>query len=160
MREERVLDILVYLYEEYLCADEVDDFDALHKDLEEAGFHDASIEHAFSWLEGVVDASDKPEPVVSGRSEHSLRIFSEKEMQHFSKEAQGFLHLLEQNNLLDGFCQERVIERAMALQPKGTIDLEQMQWVVLFVLYHYPGMESQFESYEGLFFSEDVTTLH
>ncbi|RMH17050.1 MAG: DUF494 domain-containing protein [Gammaproteobacteria bacterium] len=161
--EEKVLDVLVYVYEEFLCSDEESSLERLQKKLIEAGFEDASIKHAISWLDDLSNASsDWQEGTTANPAGgiSSFRVFSEMEEQHFTRDALGFLHLLCQNGLLDRLSREWVIERALALQPDTRLDVEQLQWVVLFVLYHYPGRERQFESFEGLFFSEDVQMMH
>lgn len=161
--EEKVLDVLVYVYEEFLCSEEKNSLEFLQKKLVEAGFEDASIDHAISWLDDLSNAySDWQEGVMlnPASGNDSFRVFSEMEEQHFTRDALGLLHLLCQNGLLDSRAREWVIERAVALQPDTRLDVEQLQWVVLFVLFYYPGGERQFESFEGLFFSEDAQIMH
>jgi len=53
----------------------------------------------------------------------------------------GFLLALEQRGVLDADARERVIERALALE-QSPVDLHDLKWVVLLVLYNTPDREA------------------
>ena len=60
---------------------------------------------------------------------------------------------LEQTGVLDHNTREMVIDRVMALESEE-IDLEQLKWVVLMVLFNQPGREAAYAWMEDLVFDE------
>jgi Smg protein len=61
--------------------------------------------------------------------------------------------------VLDHTTREMVIDRAMALE--GTeMDLDQLKWVILMVLFNQPGREAAFAWMEDLVLDDMTTTLH
>ena len=66
---------------------------------------------------------------------------------------------LEQTQLLSRECMETVLDRVVALDAVE-IDLEQLKWVVLMVLFNRPGHEQLSLSVEHLFRSESAADLH
>ena len=158
--KENMLDVLMYLFENYMN-DEIEfstDEDALRSELLDAGFHKAEISKAFDWLEGLAHRqSDTTQPVP--RNTSSLRIYTDKEREKLDLESRGFLLFLEQMNVLDHSTRELVIDRVMALD-NDEIDLDQLKWVILMVLFNQPGHEAAFAWMEDLVFDEMVGELH
>ena len=74
-------------------------------------------------------------------------------------QCRGFLLFLEQVSVLDTHTRELVIDRVMALDSDG-IDLEQLKWVVLMVLFNQPGKESMFTWMEDFVFDGEAGRLH
>ncbi|MGD9390183.1 MAG: DUF494 family protein, partial [Thioalkalispiraceae bacterium] len=66
---------------------------------------------------------------------------------------------LEQTGVLDHNTRELVIDRVMALEA-DEIDMEQLKWVVLMVLFNQPGREAAFAWMEDLVFEEATGILH
>jgi Smg protein len=60
---------------------------------------------------------------------------------------------------LDPTTRELVIDRVMALETDD-IDLDQLKWVVLMVLFNQPGHEAAFAWMEDLVFNEVRGYLH
>ncbi|MHB8416035.1 MAG: DUF494 family protein, partial [Acidiferrobacteraceae bacterium] len=58
-----------------------------------------------------------------------------------------------QSGVLDPVTRELVLERVMALEAEE-IDLEQMKWVILMVLFNRPGQEQAYAWVEDLVFNE------
>jgi len=148
--KESVLDVLMYLFENYLDADaEVEsDQDSLKEDLIGAGFPQAEVTKAFAWLEGLtVERGEGGEFAIGGVG--SVRIYCSDEMERLDTECRGFLLFLEQVGVLDGMSRELVIDRVMALD-SGEMDLDQLKWVVLMVLFNQPGRESAYTWMEEL----------
>ena len=158
--KENVLDVLMYLFENYLYDEEMElepDEDSLRTELSAAGFHNAEIDKAFAWLEGLVSLQENigDEPL----HHHSLRVFTDAETEKLDAETRGFLLFLEQVGVLDQASREMVIDRVMALDP-DVVDLEQLKWVVLMVLFNLPGQEAAFAWMEDLVFNEMAGSLH
>ena len=74
-------------------------------------------------------------------------------------ECRGFLIFLEQTGVLDPIARELVIDRAMALETQE-IDMPQLKWVILMVLFNQPGHEAAFAWMEDLIFDEISDHLH
>ena len=66
---------------------------------------------------------------------------------------------LEQVGVLDGLTREFVIDRVMALEAED-LDLEQLKWVILMVLFNQPGRESVYAWMEDFVFDRAAGQLH
>ncbi len=156
---ENVVEILIYLYENYMDGDEAvpTDQDAIHDDLLQAGFQDLEIEKAFQWMdELVLRQGDHTYPA---HAEHSVRIFSAEEMVRLDRDSRGFLMYLEQNQILDPVSRELVLDRAMALEGND-VGIDELKWVALMVLINHPGSESAFAQMEDLVYNELPAYIH
>jgi Smg protein len=78
-----------------------------------------------------------------------VRIYTGDEMGRLDTRCRGFLIFLEQVGVLDGLSRELVIDRVMALEDEE-MDLDQLKWVVLMVLFNQPGRESAYAWMEDL----------
>ncbi len=158
--KENVLDVLMYLFENYMDeeADVSPDQEELKLELQEAGFPGSEVDKALSWLEGLADQRDQPllRPYESPRT---MRIYSEQELKKLDVESRGFLLFLEQLGVLDPSTRELVIDRVMALDTSD-IDLDQLKWVVLMVLFNQPGQEAAFAWMEDLVYDEMPSSVH
>ncbi len=148
--KESVLDVLMYLFENYLDTDTEfeSDQDSLKEDLIGAGFPEAEVTQAFTWLEGLTVEREEGSDLAIA-SVGSVRIYCSEELQRLDTECRGFLLFLEQVGVLDGPARELVIDRVMALD-SGEMDLDQLKWVVLMVLFNQPGRESAYTWMEEL----------
>ncbi|HEB57368.1 MAG TPA: DUF494 domain-containing protein [Gammaproteobacteria bacterium] len=158
--KENVLDVLMYLFENYMSDDiEFDtDEESLRVELQEAGFQSIEISKAFEWLEGLVALQDFPEKLLLVNTS-SLRVYTLDEVEKIDLDARGFLMFLEQAGVLDHHTREMVIDRVMALD-EDEIDIEQLKWVTLMVLFNQPGREAAFAWMEDLVFEEAPGIVH
>lgn len=147
--KESVLDVLMYLFEHYLDeeAEVESDQESLKAELMSAGFPDVEITKAFEWLEGL-SCEDAPEPIQAGQI-GSVRVYTDEETARLDTRCRGFLLFLEQVGVMDGMTRELVVDRVMALDGED-IDLDQLKWVVLMVLFNQPGHESAYAWMEDL----------
>ncbi|WP_395793976.1 DUF494 family protein [Aquimonas sp.] len=157
--KETLLDVLLYLFENYFYddPDAVRDRDSLQASLIQAGFSPAEVNKAFDWLDGL-DQLRTPLP-VDVRNTGPLRLYAAQEQARFDLQSRGFLLFLEQNAILDGNLREQVIDRAMALD-QDELDLDDLKWVVLMVLFNQPGHEAAFAWMESHMFALDGEALH
>lgn len=157
--KENVLDVLLYLFENYIDTDDTNkpDKDALESELEKVGFLQLEIHKAFDWLENMtVVAEGSPE---TNTLHTSIRLFSELEMERLDVNCRGYLMFLEQVGVLDAETREVVVERVLALNEEE-IDLDQMKWVVLMVLFYQPGREVAYAWMEDLVFEDMEAVIH
>ena len=155
--KENVLDVLMYLFENYMDDDMEEgeaDRDTLFMELEEAGFPTMEIRKAFQWLEDLADGQIAP--VEAGSS---IRIFSPQEISRIAPDCRGLVIYLEQIGILDSGQREQVIDRIMALE-SPEVDLDQVKWIVLMLLFNQPGREEEYARMEDLVFEETVGRLH
>ena len=155
---DSVLDILIYLFENYLDTEDEPQpsRDTLREELENAGFAEAGIERALAWLDGL---SSDAAPPVGDPQQRSFRVFSRSEQQRLSAEVRGYLLQLESIGILSGQQRELVIDRLLALEAEE-IDIEQVKWVVLMVLFSQPGQEQAYQRMEDLVFEGQSDALH
>jgi Smg protein len=158
MKEETILDVLLYLFENYIYDDPdvVRDRDSLQNGLLQAGFSPTEINKAFEWL----DELSRQRPANSAaRAMGSVRLFADVELQKLDTESRGFLMFLEQQGVLDAGQRELAVDRVMALDQEE-IDLDDLKWVVLMVLFNQPGSEAAFAWMESQMFGDEPELVH
>ena len=158
--KETVLDVLMYLFDNYIEEDiEISpDQDLLKTQLVEAGFGDHQVDKAFDWLDGLALQKENNESAKMA-DKKSLRLFSDEELGKLNAECRGFLLYLEQAGVLDNDERELVIDRVMALET-DEIDLQQLKWVVLMVLFNQPDKEAAIAWMEDIVMDDINTNLH
>ncbi|AHE99468.1 DUF494 family protein [Thioalkalivibrio paradoxus] len=155
--KENVLDVLMYLFEHYMDEDTETEPDRqdLQARLQEAGFPAHEIDRALGWLDRLVSE----EPVAAGiGSEAAQRVYTAEEQSRLDLEARGFLVFLEQNGLLTTGTRELVIDRVMELDG-DEIDLDQLKWVVLMVLFNQPDDSIAYSRLEEVVMSDTSPAL-
>jgi len=156
--KESILDVLLYLFEHYFTedADPVRDRDSLQNGLIQAGFSPAEISKAFDWLDAL--AEQRPS-AAQPRAGGPTRVFHGPELEKLDVECRGFLLFLEQHGVLDADQRELVLDRAMALD-QDELDLDDLKWVVLMVLFNQPGQEAAFAWMESHMFHDEDEPVH
>jgi Smg protein len=156
--KDSVLDILIHLFENFLDAedDSTPGRDALKQELEQAGYPEADIERALVWLESL--ASD-PDRALNEGTARAVRVFSGQEQVRLDTDVRGYLLHLENLGILSAAQREVVIDRLLALEADD-IDIEQLKWVVLMVLFSQPGQENAYQRMEDLVFDERRDAMH
>ena len=156
--KDNVLDLLIYLFENYMSADDAPrpDRDTLKVELDKAGFAEPDIERALEWLDGL--SGDQLGKVAEATA-RAVRVFSSQEVVRLDTDVRGYLMYLENVRILVAAERELVIDRLMALEA-DEIDIEQVKWVVLMVLFSQPGQESAYAQMEDLVFEERSDALH
>jgi Smg protein len=157
--KENVLDVLMYLFQNYMSDDtEIDpDRESMETELLEIGFPSHEVKRAFEWLDGLAARQQAPVAVVN--EERSFRIFIGQETAKLDLECRGFLLFLEQAGILNSENRELVVDRVMALETEE-IELTQLKWVILMVLFNQPGQEEAYAWIEDLLFEDVGGYLH
>lgn len=162
--KESILDVLLYLFEHYFTNDESElsrDHNALRsgplfEELGQAGFSPAEINKAFEWLDALSQhRPDTPAPRAGG----PVRVYFGPELDKLDVDCRGFLMFLEQHGVLDAAQRELVLDRAMALD-QDEVDLDDLKWVVLMVLFNQPGSEAAYAWMEIQMFEDEPEPVH
>ncbi len=158
--KETVLDVLMYIFDNFVEEDLefVPDQELLRTELTEAGFCDHQIEKAFSWLEGLELQKECNNPHNKSVIPSS-RLFNDEELEKLDTECRGFLLFLEHAGVLNSIERELVIDRIMALET-DEIDLQQLKWVVLMVLFNQPEKETSISWMEDIVMDDINANLH
>lgn len=156
-----MFDVLMYLFETYVQsdADLMIDQDELSEELVRAGFHQDEIFKALRWLEHLADLHQDPNVSRQVCTPDSFRVYAADEMTKLGVECRGFLLFLEQIGVLTSDTREIVIERLMELD-SSEIELEDLKWVVLMVLFNVPGHEKACHRMEELLYDEPEGLVH
>ena len=165
--KESILDVLLYLFEHYFTNDTLPpigdhaDSDSLQNsplfaELTQAGFSPAEILKAFDWLDAL--AEQRP-ATARPRANGPTRVFHGPELDKLDVEGRGFLLFLEQHGVLDADQRELVLDRAIALD-QDELDLDDLKWVVLMVLFNQPGSEAAYAWMETQMFLDEPEPVH
>jgi len=156
--KENVLDVLLYLFQNFMDGDlEIDpDRDFLIDRLVEAGFQNYEIDKAFVWLDDLATNQETQQNTLKG---NTFRLFTDGELEKLDVESRGFLLYLENMGVLTTETRELVIERVMALD-SYEMDIERVKWVILMVLFNQPEQDMNFEWIENMVFDSSLEHLH
>ncbi len=159
--KEGVIDVLMYIFSSYADQENnlPEDRDGIEADLRAAGFDSLEIDKAFEWLDGLTLDEDIP---VINQSSQTTRVFSPQETQRLADNAQGFLLFLEQSGVLTPTLRELVINRVMALDSVSEVDLEELKWVVMMVLFNSTEEhdENTLMHFEDIVFADQPAIFH
>jgi Smg protein len=157
--KENVLDVLMYLFENYFYdePDEQPDRESLEENLHEAGFSNGEIDKAFEWLDGL--AEQRFQPDFNMQTAEPIRVFIDSEINRLDTNCRDFLVYLSNIGILDPQRREQVLDRLMALE-SDEIMLEDVKWVVLMVLFNQPGQEASYAWMEDLMFDTEQDYRH
>lgn len=149
--KQSVFDVLMYLFENYIDDDSArqTDPEELKALLRDAGFGKSHISKAFDWLEGLVRLQEEDATVSTAGTHNALRAYHPTEARKLNTECQGFLLFLEQMGVVDATNREHIIDRAMALECEE-IDLSQLKWVVLMVMFNQTGADEAYVWMENM----------
>jgi Smg protein len=157
--KENVLDVLMYLFESYVDTEEIPEPDQneLRLELSQAGFGDSEIERALDWLDGLTDHQENLQ--YGNLTARGTRIFNEFEHERLDSYCRGYITYLEHIGILSPPQRELLVDRLLALE-SADIDVEQIKWVVLMVLFSQPGQELNYARMEDLVFEENSGAVH
>jgi Smg protein len=156
--KETILDVLLYLFEHYFYddPDAVRDRDSLQNGLIQAGFSPAEINKAFDWLDEL--ARQRPASPLP-RLDTPVRVYVEAELDRLDIDCRGFLMFLEHSGVIDADQRELVLDRVMALD-QDEVDVDDLKWVVLMVLFNQPGSEAAYAWMESQMFEDEPEPVH
>jgi Smg protein len=86
-------------------------------------------------------------------------VYAPQELEKLTVECRGFLQFLENIGIVEPAQREVVVDRIMALD-NAEIDLEQVKWIILMVLFNRPGQEDAYARMEELVFDDSLGVMH
>ncbi len=132
-----MIEVLVYLFENYYQSEKYPDQDTLSRKLHAAGFENDDISEALDWLNGLSRWKESSLPgALDASSSH--RVYAIAEQEKLSAEARGFLAFLESARILSPLVRELIIERAMAIEEES-VGLDKFKIIILIVLWTHRG---------------------
>ncbi|MEM7465397.1 MAG: DUF494 domain-containing protein [Pseudomonadota bacterium] len=158
--KQSVIDILIYLFENYMD-DDLDiafDQDEIKTQLKDAGFEISQVTRALDWLEDLSTAAQHGDGAMASHTT-STRVFAEQELMKLDVECRGFIYFLEQVGVLEPDNRELVIDRVLALDNEE-VDIEQLKWIVLMVLFNKPGHEHSLAWMEDIVMDDVYSFVH
>lgn len=156
--KESVLDVLMYLFEAFADADTdpEPDRNVLRGELLRAGFEEPNVDRAFEWLD---ELNENETPATHAPYVNAVRVFSDTESRRLGVDAVGYLMHLQHLAILSSAQLEIVLDRLMALGD-ADIDMEQIKWIVLIVLYSQSDQHEEYARMENLVFEDNPAALH
>jgi len=157
--KENVLDVLMYLFETYVDTEDEPEPDQseLRLELSRAGFRSGEIDRALEWLDALTGQQESLD--YGHQTAHGTRIFNEFEHERLDAHCRGYITYLEQIGILSPPQREILVDRLLALESTD-IDVEQIKWVVLMVLFSQPGQELAYARMEDLVFDDGGGMIH
>jgi len=149
-----MIDILVYLFENYYDFTAHPKPDALARKLTAVGFEEGEISIALDWLEGLKTA--RVAEFASDR--RAVRIYTDDEQQKLGVDCLNFIVFLEQAGVITPTLRELIVERGMSLED-DPVPLAKFKIIVLMVLW---SREQDLEPLivEELLYDTDPELLH
>ncbi|MDH5765189.1 MAG: DUF494 domain-containing protein [Gammaproteobacteria bacterium] len=156
--KQNVVDVLMYLFENFIGEENYisPESDIVIDKLEQLGFPQHEILKAFDWLEDLAIIQQET-PDDENRTT-SFRVFSDLEKELLDPESIGFLIFLEHSGILTPVTRELILDRVIALDTH--LEIEQLKWIVMIVLYSHPGEENAYAWMESLVFDQIVDYMH
>ena len=149
-----MLDLLIYLFENYISTKPKLNMNAITVELEEAGFNNKDISTAFDWFNHLEKLSNSAELT----NKNSIRVLSHKEYEKISKEGFTFLTFLLNAKILNPTEFEVILDQIMILNQKY-INIDEMRWIVMMTLWK-SGKENSYLFVEDSLFHNKRTQLH
>lgn len=154
--KENVLDVLTYMFESYFEeADAVFNRETLLAELVEVGFNHSDVEKAFDWLAELPTSNEDLQ--LTSPQHATTRVYNSAELKKLDRQCRGYLLALEQAGILTPTSRELVIDRLMALET-NTINIEQLRWVCLIMLYNLVGSDVPYHWLEDVIM--DLSSSH
>ncbi|QCI20617.1 DUF494 family protein [Buchnera aphidicola (Brachycaudus cardui)] len=157
-----MFDILIYLFETYVHSKSKIsiDYDSLTNDLSDIGFEQRDIYNALRWLKNLSSHKNNIISSINTLSKQiSIRIYTEAESFKLNADCRGFILFLEQLEILTLDTREMIIERIMDLDI-NELNLEDLKWIILIVLFNVPGCETVYQKLENLLFNFKEEIIH
>ncbi len=128
-----MLEILIYLFENYPHVELAPHRDALALKLTAVGFDGDEIDCALDWFSdlGTLNSAEYPASLMHS---YATRFYAEVEQDRLDTESQGLLMFLEQAGILNPLQREWVIDRVLALD-EDEITPDKIKWIALMVLW-------------------------
>lgn len=160
--KQNVVDVLMYLFENIITDDNpvFPEHEHMFDKLEDMGFPQHEIFLAFDWLEDLAEIH--ADQLISSNYEQAVdtqatRVYSELEKMLLGTDSISFLMYLEQNLIITPVSREIILDRVIALDVE--LELEQLKWIMMIVLYSQPGEQTAYAWMENLVFDNELSYM-
>ncbi|AAM68019.1 DUF494 family protein [Buchnera aphidicola] len=157
-----MFEVLIYLFETYVhSGSEISiDYKNLTSDLSDIGFRSKDIYKALHWLKNLSCCKKNIFSSINLSLNHTTnRIYTKKEEFKLNSDCRGFILFLEELEILTLNTREIIIERIMALDISH-VNIEDLKWIVLIILFNIPGCEVVYRKLENLLFNFKKEIVH
>jgi Smg protein len=156
---ENIVELLLYLFENYIYENEQDELDkkSISKGLFQAGFASLTIQNAFSWIEELHKDVEIFHNIKLNPK--GFRVLSEPERLKIDEECMDFILYLNNSGVFDAVQREILINAIMKLETNH-IDVDDLHWLTLMVLFSQPEQGQAFAHLEALMFDTDEIYEH
>jgi len=156
---ENIVELLLYLFENYIYENDSEEFDKklIQQGLTHAGFSSLTINNAFLWLDDLQQDVKSFQNIEM--SPEGFRVFTQTEQSKLDSECIDFIYYLNSSEILDNIQREILINAIMKLKTNN-IDIDDLQWLALMVLFSQPEQEQAFAHLEALMFDTDDLYEH
>lgn len=130
---ENVLDVLLYLFDNFVLFEVSEEPEIARQDLNEIGFHPEEIEHAIGWLRMTQMESNLP---IQESGNHSIRIYTNWEKAILDVACRNYIAWLERVGVLSAPNRELLIDRVLALVDDhfDAVEIEHIKWITMMIL--------------------------
>jgi len=160
--KQNVVDVLMYLFENIITDENpvFPEHEHMFDKLEDMGFPQHEIFLAFDWLEDLAEIH--ADQLISSKYEQAVntqasRVYSDLEKMLLGTESISFLMHLEQNLIITPVSREIILDRVIALDVE--LELEQLKWIMMIVLYSQPGEQTAYAWMENLVFDNELSYM-
>jgi Smg protein len=157
--KQHMMDVLVYVFENYMTEHynlkETGHRQQIISGLQKIGFSPGLIEDAIVWLQQV---SQKPDNLIQ-QSQNAVRHFSHKEQQILGVDGIDFIEYLMAQGILSNQSRELLIDGLLYLKADN-IEVDDLQWLALIILFSQPDQEQAFVDLERLLFDSAEICEH
>jgi Smg protein len=88
-----------------------------------------------------------------------VRVYHGPELDKLDVECRGFLLYLEQHGILDAYPRVVLLDGGLAVD-QDELDLDDMNWVVVLLIFNQPGAEAAYAWMETQMFVDEPEPLH
>ena len=160
MQKENLLDVLLYLFENYMDSesDLMEKPAELTAELLHAGYDSNDIKRALKWLDELQVGLGQWNPSTNV-SISAVRIFSAAEQFKINDDARNYVLYLEKLGFIDDKSRELIIDRAMSLD-EHSINVQEIKWISLTVLLTQPERRDKLALLEALVLNDHGYVKH
>jgi Smg protein len=154
-----MIDILVYLYENYFRFEACPDAPVLAKKLSAIGFEEEEIQDALDWLAVLSEKATALQILANEnlpKYSRGFRIYATQEKRALGEGAVEFIYYLENVGLLNSQQRELVIERALAID-ESPVSLSNLKIIVLMLLWS-QGSEPEILMFDELLLHDEAVS--
>jgi len=153
--QERIIEIIIYLLEEFRHQQSADNYHDLSNELISRGYTENEINFAFTWVFNHIQGKNTGSQDQFEYAESSSRVLHDVERLIITPEAYGYLLQLKHLSLISDYELENIIERVIS-QGSSTVTLEEIKALTASMLL---GSDSN-NLWDGVFFHPGTNTIH